>query len=146
MCLYISGISCASPCCKLTDSHNNNRVARVTIKWWLTLTLMARRQASCNKTTRTTAKSSSKPLVRRHSKRLQRQQRDLPTLLQDLSCVQSDQVSGEEDASSILTQSGSDISLQDVSRDCSSKVSTRYNVCLPGSKEQLLNDIPNTRN
>ena len=79
---------------------------------------MARRQQGANKT-RSNKSGGSKTLVRRHSKRLQRQQRDLPSLLQDLSCVTRDQASGEEDTSSVLTQSGSDISLQ----DASSKVS-----------------------
>ena len=75
---------------------------------------MARRQQSSNKT-RANNKSGSKAIVRRHSKRLQRQQRDLPSQLQDLSCVARDQASGEEDTSSILTKSGSEISLQDIS-------------------------------
>ena len=76
---------------------------------------MARRQQSSHNKTRGASKTGGKAIVRRHSKRLQRQQRDLPGLLQDLSCVTRDQASGEEDASSILTKSGSDISLQDVS-------------------------------
>lgn len=79
---------------------------------------MARRQQSTNKTRAT--KAGSKSIVRRHSKRLQRQQRDLPVLLQDLTCVSREQASGEEDTSSVLTKSGSDISLQ----DASSKVGT----------------------
>ena len=75
---------------------------------------MARRQQSSNKT-RASTKAGNKTIVRRHSKRLQRQQHDLPALLQDLSCVTRDQASAEEDTSSTLTKSGSDISLQDAS-------------------------------
>lgn len=75
---------------------------------------MARRQQSTNRT-RATKAGGKTTLVRRHSKRLQKQQRDLPALLQDLTCVTRDQASGEEDGSYILTKSGSDISLQDVS-------------------------------
>ena len=86
---------------------------------------MARRQQSSNKTRAN--KSGSKAIVRRHSKRLQRQQRDLPSQLQDLSCVARDQASGEEDNSSILTQSGSEISLQDISSRVSYRQKGYYN-------------------
>lgn len=77
---------------------------------------MARRQqAGTTNRTRGNSKPGSKTtIVRRHSKRLQRQQRDLPAL-QDLSFVTRDQASDEEDTPSILTQSGSEISLQELS-------------------------------
>ena len=85
---------------------------------------MARRQQSSNKTRAN--KSGSKAIVRRHSKRLQRQQRDLPSQLQDLTCVARDQASGEEDTPSILTQSGSEISLQDISSRVSHPLMGHY--------------------
>ena len=85
---------------------------------------MARRQQTSNKTKAT--KAASKSIVRRHSKRLQKQQRDLPPLLQDLTCVTRDQASGEEDSPSVLIKSGSDISLQ----DASSKVGLSIDNCI----------------
>ena len=90
---------------------------------------MARRQQTSNKTKAT--KAANKSLVRRHSKRLQKQQRDLPALLQDLSCVTRDQASGEEDTPSVLTKSGSDISLQDASSKVSISLGISVGIAIP---------------